>query len=271
MIRHYASCCVILAWLLGVTACAPVQPAPPSPTSQLPTRESATSETANLGGEPDEVSAEGELPSELKSLQEEGLQLRGDHVTFENEYDFPPTLKGQPITTTVELAVTPGPHPPMRETRESMRAMAIAHPRVKGELGERFSLLRSGWIEVGKDAPRSISTDRYEMVFYNYAENVVVTVTASSQQEVLDVQSEVPSEQPAESREEVDAAIEVVRSHGQYGDAVKGLLGRGILAENPGKDRYLYLLFYREPRTPALFEATVNMSTGTIVAARPTP
>jgi hypothetical protein len=243
-----------LLWLLAATACTPLQPTP---------------EPAKPGEEPSATPVRDTLPAELKLLQEQGLEIRGDRVTFEDELHFPPKLKGQPPSSSVQLAVTPGPHPSVQEARQRMRAMAVAHPRVKAALGERFSLLRSGWLDGDKDAQLSAATDRYQMVFYNYTQNTVVTVIALRQHEVIDVQSKAARVQPAESREEVDAAIEIVRSDPQYGRLIKDLRGRGIQTESPDKDRYLYLLFYREPRTPAVFEATVNMSAGKVVAARP--
>jgi len=209
------------------------------------------------------------LPAELKRLQEQGLEMRGDRVTFESELHFPPKLQGQPTSSSVQLTVTPGPHPSVQEVRQTMRAKAVAHPRVPAALGERFSLLRSGWLEGDKGAPPSTVTDRYQIVFYNYPQNTVAIVIMSRQHEVIDVQSQAPHVQPAESREEVDAAIEIVRSDQQYCRATKDLRGRGILTESPDKDRYRYLLFYREPRTPAVFEGTVNMSAGKVVAAWP--
>lgn len=243
-----------LLCVLAATACAPLQPTPEPP---------------KPGEEPSATPVRDALPAELKVLQEQGLEIRGDRVTFDGELNFPPKLKGQPTSSTVQLTVTPGPRPAVQEARQTMRAAAITNPRVKAALGERFSLLRSGWLDGDKDAPPSAATDRYQMVFYNYAQNAVVTVIASRQREVIDVQSKPASVQPAESREEVDAAIEIVRSDQQYGRSIKGLQGRGIQTESPDKDRYLYLLFYREPRTPAVFEATVNMSAGKVVAARP--
>jgi hypothetical protein len=154
----------------------------------------------------------------------------------------------------------------MQESRQSMRTAAVSNPRVRAALGERYALLKSGWLDADKDAPAD--TERYQLTFYNYANNQVVTVVTSRQREVLDVQSAPARVQPAESREEVDAAVEIVRRDERYGRLVKDLRGRGIQTPGEGKDRYLYLLFYREPRTPALVEATVNMSTGKVVAAR---
>ena len=208
------------------------------------------------------------LPAELKLLEVQGLAVRGERVTFEGELNFPPKLRGQPTDSIVSLEVAAGRNAPLRETRLSLRAAALANPRVTAAIGERFSLLRSGWLETGKEADATAAADRYQLVFYNYAKNEVATVTTNRQGEVVDVQSSQALVQPAESREEVDAAVDIVQRDDRYAGAVKGLLGRGIQTPGPGRDRYLFLMFYREPRTPALFEATVNMSSGKVVAAR---
>lgn len=150
-----------------------------------------------------------------------------------------------------------------------MRTAAVGNPRVQALLGERFSLLASGWLENDKD--RSAGTaDRYQMTFYNYASDHVVTVLASSAGEVIDASAEPVRVQPAESHEEVEAAAEIVRKDPHYGNSIAGLRARGIQTEGAGTHRYLYLLFYREPRTPAVFEATVDMSAVRVVAARAT-
>ena len=225
------------------------------------------------GGELNAVPLREALPPELVALREQGLSLRGDRVVFDGELDFPPKLKGVPTTSGARPAVTPGTRPSVQESRQSMRAAAVGNARVRAAVGERFALLGSGWLEADKDAPAD--AERYQLSFYNYARNEVVTVVTSRQREVMDVRSAPARVQPAESREEVDAAIEILRRDERYGRLVKDLRGRGIQTPSPGadkdkdRDRYLYLLFYREPRTPAVVEATVNMSAGKVVAARP--
>lgn len=249
-ILQYKACCILIVF--AVSSCSLWQKS-----GELPV------------GEPDPMPVRDTLPVELQSLRDDGLALRGDRVIVENELDFPPRLKGQATTSTVRPVITPGLLPSMQESRQSMRAISVANARVKAALGERFVLLRSGWLDPDKDqGPDAISND-YRLTFYNYAKNEVVTVITTRQQEVIDLQSAPASVQPAESREEVDAAIEFVRRDDRYGRMIRELRGRGILTESPDKDRYLYLLFYHAPRTPAVFEATVNMSAGKVVSARP--
>jgi hypothetical protein len=208
------------------------------------------------------------LPAELVALRNEGLALRGERVVFDGEFDVPPKLKGVPAASDVGLSVVPGARLSKLESLQSMRAVALANPRVSAALGERYALLRSGWLDDDKDSVAG-SGERYQLSFYSYTRNEVVTVVTGPGREVVDVQSQAARAQPAESREEVDAAIEIVRRDERYGPMVKELRGRGILTPKPGPDRHLYLMFYRAARTPALFEATVNMSTGKVADARP--
>jgi hypothetical protein len=220
------------------------------------------------GGELNAVSVRDTLPAELVALRDEGLALRGERVVFDGEFDVPPKLKGVPATSDLRLDIVPGARLSRAESLQSMRSMALANPRVSAALGERYALLRSGWLDDEKDAVAG-SGERYQLTFYSYARNEVVTVVTGRGREVIEVQSQAAQAQPAESREEVDAAVEIVRRDERFGPMVKDLRGRGILTPGPGRDRSLYLMFYRAARTPALFEATVNMSTGKVVDARP--
>jgi hypothetical protein len=244
---------------LATAACATLRP-PDNPPASDP---------LGPGGEPNATPVRGALPRELQTLREQGLTLRGEHVVFDGELSFPPRLKGQPTVSTVHLEITPGPLPSMHESRQKNRAAALANSRVLAALGERFSLLGSGWLDPDKAKGPNAVSDRYQLTFYNYTRDEVVTVITSRQREVIDLQSTPARVQPAESREEVDAAIEIVRRDVRDDHLTRELRGRGILTESPDNDRYLYLLFYRAPRTPAVFEATVNMSTGKVVSARP--
>lgn len=245
------------AWLcsLTVAACAVLEPPDPKPEPIAP------------GGDPNPAPVREALPAELQVLREQGLALRGERVELEGKLDYPPRIKGAPATPGVRPAVVPGPRPSMRESRQSMSTAALGNPRVRAALGERFALLGSGWLDNDKDAPPS-ADERYQLTFYNYARNEVVTVTTSPKREILDVQSAPARVQPAESREEVDMAVNIVRRDERHGRLVANLRGRGIVTPGPDSDRYLYVLFYREPRTPAVAEATVNMSAGKVVAAR---
>lgn len=251
MSRHLKSNSIVLCAALA-GACAQVQgpDQPPGP-----------------GGELNAAPVRDALPAELVALRDEGLALRGERVVFDGEFDFPPKLKGVPVTSSVRLEIVPGARESRAQSLQSMRTLALADPRVRSALGDRSALLRSGWLDDDKDAAAAPSADRYQLTYYSYGRNEVVTVV-TARGGVIEVRSQAVAAQPAESREEVDAAVEIVRRDERYGPIVKDLRGRGILTPRPGRDRYLYLMFYRAPRTPALFEATVNMSTGKVEDAR---
>ncbi len=209
------------------------------------------------------------LPPELKELKERGLDLQGDRVIFEGDLSFPPKLKGQSLESNVHLDIIPGRRLNVQETRQEMRAVAIAEPKVKRLLGQRFSLLSSGWLDKDKQGIETTAEDRYEMVFYNYVANHVVTVTTSKSGDVKDVRSKRVIVQPPESREEIEAAAKIVHADRRHGEATRDLLVRGIVTEGRAPNRYLYLLFYRESQKRAVYDATVDISSGRIVSAGP--
>jgi hypothetical protein len=252
--RRLALCAALLA-----AGCAQLPPPEPRP-------------EPDPGGEPAVVPLRDPLPPDLATLREQGLQLRGPRVEFVGELDLPPRLKDMPATAGPVPTIVPSGRPSVREARQAQRALAVASPRVRSALGERYSLLASGWAEPQKDAAPDAPRDRYQLTFYNYARNEVVTVT-TAQRDVVDVQAAPARVQPPESREEVDAAVAIVRRDERYARLVGNLRGRGIQTPSPkgerDPDRYLYLIFYREPRTPAVFEATVNMSAGRVESAQP--
>jgi len=210
----------------------------------------------------------GPMPPELQQVIDNGLPLTGPHVEFEGDLAIPPTLRGVPTTSTVTLQTTPGPHPPVEQTRQMMRAAAVDQPRVKAALGSRFALLAGGWLEPEKGRESAPADDRYQMVFYNYSDNRVVTVISSPRGEVIDVQSRSPKVQPPESAEEIEAAAAIVRRDDRYAAATRTLRVRGIQTEGRGDHRTLYLTFYEPNRRRAVYEATVDMTAGTVLSAR---
>jgi hypothetical protein len=157
--------------------------------------------------EPDASPVRGTVPRDLQEIAAHGLAVEGERVQFDGDLTVPPTLKGFPAVSTVRLEIVPGQHPPAEETRQRMRAMAVQNPRIKEALGKRFALLGSGWLDVEKGKDETPAADRYQLVFYNYDKNQVVTVIASGRDEVLDLRASAPSVQPPESREEVEATV----------------------------------------------------------------
>ncbi|MFM2400467.1 MAG: hypothetical protein RL341_2624 [Pseudomonadota bacterium] len=213
----------------------------------------------------------GEIPPELRALAEQGLKLQGPRVLFDGKFNFPPKLKGFAAESGLQLDIKPSRRLPVADAREKFRAVAVSHPRVKELLGERFALLSSGWLDPDKDQDEraEANSDRYQLVFYNYSRNQVVTAVTTSTGELVDATARTVKVQPAESHEEVQAAADIVRAHPRHGPATKGLRARGIQTEGRGDHRFLYLTFYQENSKRAAYEATVDMTAGKIVAARP--
>lgn len=209
----------------------------------------------------------GALLEHLQQFKERGLPAVGEHVEFENLQAFPPQLKGLSVDPAFRLDIKPGTHPSMREARSQMRELALADARVRGSLGKRFALLASGWLDVDKAQGDDATGDRYRLVFYNYVRNVAVNVVVEKGR-VAQVSLGRRGYQPAESREEVEAAAELVRKDDRYRALTEALVARGI--ETPSKDghRRLYVTFHKEKRTGALVEAVVDMTAGRLVTAR---
>jgi hypothetical protein len=213
----------------------------------------------------------GDIPSELRTLADQGLKLQGPRVVFDGKFNFPPKLKGFAQESSLQLDIKRSPRPAVSEAREKLRAATTSNPRVKELLGERFALLGSGWLEPekGQEDRQDLSAERYQLVFYNYSRNQIVTAVTNASGELIDAQSSTPKVQPPESHEEVEAAAEIVRAHPRHGRAVKGLRARGIQTEGSGQNRFLYVTFYPENSKRATYEATVDMTAGKVVTARP--
>jgi hypothetical protein len=217
--------------------------------------------------EPDASPLRGTVPPDLRELAARGLAVEGERVQFDGDLTIPPTLKGFPAVSTVRPEIVPGQRPPAEEARQRMRAMAVENPRIKEALGRRFALLSSGWLDVEKGKEET-AADRYQMVFYSYDKNQVVTAIASSRGEVLDMRASTPKVQPPESREEVEAAAAIVQGDERHAARTKELQVRGIQTEGQGDHRTLYLTFYERNRRRAVYEATVDMTVGKVVRAR---
>lgn len=209
----------------------------------------------------------GDLPEHLQQFKARGLPPVGEHVEFENLETFPPKVKGLDVDPNFRLDIKPGTRPSVREARSKMRELALADARVHDSLGNRFALLGSGWLEADKDQGADATSERYRLVFYSYQHNVAVNVVVE-RNKVVDVTPGKKGYQPAESHEEVEAAADLVKKDDRYRALVEGLVARGI--ETPSKDgnRHLYVTFHKQKRTPAVVEATVDMTLGRVVTAR---
>ncbi|MFN0167941.1 MAG: hypothetical protein ACKV22_16065 [Bryobacteraceae bacterium] len=209
----------------------------------------------------------GDLPEHLQKFKTGGLPPVGERVEFEGLETFPPKVKGLDVDPNFRLNIKPGTRPSVREARSKMREIAMADARVRASLGNRFALLGSGWLESSKDQGGDVTSERYRLVFYSYQNNVSVNVVVERNQ-VVDVVPGKKGYQPAESHEEVEAAADLVKRDDRYRALVEGLVARGI--ETPSEDghRRLYVTFHKQKRTPAVVEATVDMTLGRVVIAR---
>jgi hypothetical protein len=208
----------------------------------------------------------GDLPEHLQQFKASGLPPVGERVEFENE-TFPPKVKGLDVDPNFRLDIKPGTKPSMREARSQMRELALADARVRDSLGNRFALLGSGWLEADKDQGTDSTSERYRLVFYSYQRNVAVNVVVE-RNKVVDVTPGRKGYQPAASHEEVAAAADLVEKDERYRALVEGLVARGIETPSEDGNRRLYVTFHKQKRTPALVEATVDMTLGRVVTAR---
>jgi hypothetical protein len=229
-------------------------------------------ETTRLTVDPQPEPTQDILLDELKRVKEEGLVPKGYSIRFEND-TFPPKPKG-PYDFEVQLfsSFEVGPLPPMRETRLKMGGIAIADKKIKELLGERYALLKSGWIDLDKEITENFDQRIYRLTFIQYPDNKIVNVYLSSSFEITDIKQEPITVQPSESREEVDLAIDIIRSNPEYKGLISNTIGRGIVADSGSTSRYIYLLFYRDEisraRSPAILEVTVDMTVGKIVSMK---
>jgi hypothetical protein len=218
--------------------------------------------------EPTAQPLRGELPEHLKTFKERGLPPIGDRVTFEDTRALPPKLKGRTVDENFRPEIIPSKRAPVAEMRTKMRAAALGDPRVRKALGERFSLLGSGWLEPPKDKAADTANERYQLIFYSYGRNRAVKVIASGDDinEVVTLKAGV---QPAESQEEVELAAAIIRRNPRLRAPLDGLLARGIVTPSKTDNRQLYVTFYKKDRPAAVFQATVDMTSGRVLNPRP--
>jgi len=218
--------------------------------------------------EPSAQPLRGELPEYLEAFREHGLPPIGDRVTFEDDRALPPNPKGRTVDDNFRLEITPSKRPPVADMRNKMRAVALGDARVRKSLGERFSLLGSGWLEAPKEKPAETADEPYQLTFYSYSRNRAVKVVASGDK-IAQVVSLKPGIQPAESQEEVEMAATVVRRNARLREQLGGLRARGIVTPSKKGNRELYVTFYRKNQPAAVFQATVDMTNSRVLDYRP--
>lgn len=148
----------------------------------------------------------------------------------------------------------------------ALRQRAEADARARALLGERYAFMFASLADVG-DKNGAMPKYEIRLEYFNYATNRAVHIWGSESL-VTRVQEQPDGYQPPESDEEIEAAAAIVRSEAQFAEATADLPVRGILTQGPKGRRYLYLMF-KKPQEPAAFDATVDITTGTIVRAGP--
>ena len=148
----------------------------------------------------------------------------------------------------------------------ALRRRAEEDDRVQAALGTRSRFLSAWLAEVGsKTDPAPPYEARLE--YFNYPLNRAVHVRFSGDQ-VAAVKVQTRGYQPPESDDEVAAAADIVKGDPRFRTAVEGLPVRGIRTVAPEGRRYLYLMF-KQPGKPAVFDATVDLTSNRIVEAGP--
>jgi hypothetical protein len=232
----------------------------------------AAAQQPSARSDPQPTPLRGELPQDLRPFRERGVSPLEDRerVIFENSRELPPRLRGRTPDSNVTLDIVPSQRPNVADMRGSMRDLALADPRVRSAVGERFSLLGGGWLEPEKGQEAPPGGGRFQLLFYSYSRNRPVRVVASGNG-IVEVTARTRGEQPAESREEVEAAADIVRSDARRREQVAGLAVQGLQTPAPraSKNRHLYVTFHRPGETGAVYEARVDMTAGRVVAFRP--
>jgi hypothetical protein len=225
-----------------------------------------------LGQEPDDREPEpdvpeGRLPEYLQEHKRKGLPPIGDRIEFDDKHAFPPQPKGLRLSEGAKLEVKADPQPPIAELIARSREVALRDAKVRSTLGQRFAVVGGGLVWPPKGQAPDPARQLTALDFYSYSRNRAFTVLLTDRG-VVSIKPERQGYQPPETREEVEAAAEIVRKDPRFSEAVRALIVRGIQAPSKTRSRHLYLMFYKAEATPAVFEATVDMTAARVVTAR---
>jgi len=212
-------------------------------------------------------SAQQPEPQYIRDYKEKGLPAVGKHIEFEDHGAFPPRPKDMRLSVGAKAEVKAGPEVPIERLISQSRELALRDTRVRSALGSRFAVVGGGPVEPGKGRPLSAESAQTKLNFYSYSRNRAVSVLLDDKK-VVAVTVRPQGFQPAETREEVAAAAEIVTKDPRFAKTVKGLIVRGIEASESTGNRLLYLLFYRQEGSPAVFTATVDMVRARVLSAK---
>jgi hypothetical protein len=214
-----------------------------------------------------DLAAQTQPPAYLKEYQSKGLPPLGQTVEFENTAAFPPQIKGQTQTETKpETQAAPMARTP--EAVVAVRDIALGNAQLKKALGKSFSYLGSDDVPTTTDRSATSDAPTTVMRYYSYTRNRAIDVYIANDK-VVEIRPRRQGYQPAETRDEVAEAAEIVRADKRYRSIVADLTARGLITPSENGHRHLYVLFYKEKNVPpAVFRATVDMTTRRVVNAQ---
>ena len=217
---------------------------------------------------PPHLFAQNQPPAYLKEYQSKGLPPVGQTIDFTDKAVFPPQLKGRKQTETkLEYQAVPTARTP--EAVFAVRDIALGNAKVKKALGKRFSYLGTESLAAPTERTATAITPTTVMRYYSYTRNRAIDVYLVDDK-VVEIRPRQQGYQPAEDRDEVAEAAEIVRVDKRYRSIVVDLPARGLVTPSTNGHRHLYVLFYKETNMPpAVFRATVDMTTRRVVSARP--
>lgn len=210
--------------------------------------------------------AQDSRPDYLKAYERSGFPIIDDPVEFSDAHAFPPRLKGLAVDKDAKVEFR-AEGADIEQRMVSTTSLAFRDERVKAVAGQRYAALGGGTIDAEKGARRAEDGD-IAVDIYNYDTNRSYRAILLGDR-VVSVRPWPKGYQPKETRAEVQAAAGIVAKDPAHARRVAGLTARGLRAPSERGDRLLYLLFYKGKERPALYEATVNMSKGRVVSAKP--
>ena len=187
------------------------------------------------------------------------------------EEGWPPRVKGASDFRLLPLQEIPTARNEKAEAQ--LRTAALANPRVRELLGERFAFVSAGEVEPKKGADsRPAGSPVVRLTFFSHAHNTAVEVLMSGSR----VQSAErrPGEAPPEGAEEIRAAIALAERDSRLAGTLEGLSGNALVAfpekGQPGYGhRVLDVTFTREGVDLARSFALVDLTDEKVLAAGP--
>lgn len=229
------------------------------------------------------------LPAQPPQLAELPLELSPDGGPRRPVDALSPTSLSRPGPEIIIVEKDPS----------SLRAIAEQDSGVKKQLGDRFAFIDMEEVLADQclisnashdpSLPRateramSQTPDAYRLNYYSYTNNVAVHVCMDNNK-LISVQRD-PREgyQPEESEEEITAAIELARIDKRIAGNVHNLHGHALLTspeeyryfwvndEAGFGDRVFWVTFSKAPESLALYFATVDLTTRTVLDAGKEP